>query len=85
MTLHEAKDEPEEPQCAFIGQDECGRWIVMDREGLYGGVFVNRREAERFVRSEAEAHRLAPGNIVYVGLLEFGALRWAGAPRLQAA
>ena len=76
---------PRNSHCALIGQDECGRWIVLDRGGLYGGVFVNRREAERFARSEAEAHHFGPGRILYVGLLEFGALGSAGESRLRAA
>ncbi|HMN71101.1 MAG TPA: hypothetical protein PKA55_04435 [Rhodoblastus sp.] len=42
------------PVPAFlIGQDSCGRWVVQDRRGLCGGLFINREEAIRFAMLES--------------------------------
>jgi hypothetical protein len=35
-----------------MGQDKRGNWVVQDRKGMRGGLFVNREAALRYVRSE---------------------------------
>jgi hypothetical protein len=40
-----------------IGQNSHGEWVVLDREGRCGGVFVSRDAAHRFAL-EANGHRL---------------------------
>ncbi|HZU91647.1 MAG TPA: hypothetical protein VE993_20510 [Stellaceae bacterium] len=44
------------PACAphhfEIACDARGRWVVRDREGLVGGVFLTRRDAVRFALGE---------------------------------
>ena len=35
-----------------IGRNRSGQWVVQDRQGLYGGLFVNRTEALRYARLE---------------------------------
>jgi hypothetical protein len=50
-----------------IGQNSHGEWVVLDREGRCGGVFVSRDTAHRFAL-EANGHRLE--EIEFVGRLE---------------
>ncbi len=40
----------------MIGQDSGGHWVVSDQTGDRGGLFVNRAEALRYIRSENENH-----------------------------
>lgn len=35
-----------------IGRDKGGRWIVQDREGLVGGLFINEAAALHFAAEE---------------------------------
>ncbi len=42
----------------FIGQDVKGRWIVQDRDGRKGGVFISLPAAIRFAKSEGDKHPL---------------------------
>ena len=49
--------EAEPPSCLqfplfMVGQDSRGNWVVQDQSGSRGGLFVDRDEALRFVRSE---------------------------------
>ena len=49
--------EAEPPSCLqfplfMVGQDSHGNWVVQDQSGSRGGLFVDRDEALRFVRSE---------------------------------
>jgi hypothetical protein len=51
------KQEAEPPSCLrpplfMIGQDSRGNWVAQDQSGIHGGLFVNRAEALRYVRSE---------------------------------
>jgi hypothetical protein len=59
--------ESEPPSCLrpvfMVGQDSRGNWVVRDRSGLRGGLFVGRAEALRYVRFEAGDH---PGAIVMI-------------------
>ena len=36
----------------MIGKDRQGHWVVQDRQGFCGGLFVNRAEALRFAMFE---------------------------------
>jgi len=36
----------------MMGQDSRGNWVVQDQSGARGGLFVDRAEALRYVRSE---------------------------------
>ena len=36
----------------MIGRDSRGRWVVQDREGLHGGLFIGRVEVLRFALFE---------------------------------
>jgi hypothetical protein len=53
-------NEPEPPssrsQHFFIGKDSRGNWVVQDRQGLCGGLFISRAEALRFAMFE-NGHR----------------------------
>ena len=40
------------PPLFMVGQDGRGNWIAQDKEGMRGGLFVNREAALRYVRSE---------------------------------
>jgi len=40
------------PPLFMIGQDGRGNWVVQDQSGVRGGLFVDRAEALRYVRSE---------------------------------
>jgi hypothetical protein len=40
------------PPLFMIGQDCRGNWVVQDQKGIRGGLFVDRKAALRFVRSE---------------------------------
>ena len=40
------------PPLFMVGQDGRGNWVVQDKKGMRGGLFVNREAALRYVRSE---------------------------------
>jgi len=44
------------PLTFMIGQDSVGHWVVCEPNGTRGGLFINRVEALRYVRSENENH-----------------------------
>jgi hypothetical protein len=53
----------EPPSCSsaafslvFIGQNHRGQWVVQEQNGLYGGLFVNRAQAIKYVLSENGHH-----------------------------
>jgi hypothetical protein len=52
----------------MIGQDSRGHWVVSDQTGDRGGLFVNRTEALRYIRSENENHRCP--TVTVAGVLE---------------
>jgi hypothetical protein len=41
------------PAVFMIGQDSHGNWVVQDKAGTRGGLFVDRAEALRYIRSES--------------------------------
>ncbi len=51
------KNNAEPPSCLrqpifMIGQDSRGNWVVEDKNGTRGGLFVDRVQALRYIRSE---------------------------------
>jgi len=58
------------PSARFtVGRDRSGRWIVHDREGLVGGLFINEAAALHFAAGEcncpsADVHRAAAGMVL---------------------
>ena len=52
----------------LIGQDHRGNWVVQDRTGRCGGLFVNRVEALRFAMHEYDGGPRAA--ITVAGTLE---------------
>jgi hypothetical protein len=53
------------PRLFRVGRDSRGNWVVQDRQGLCGGLFVNRAEAVKFAMFEngncPQAVILVPG------------------------
>jgi hypothetical protein len=61
------------PPLFMIGRDGRGNWVVQDQNGVRGGLFVDRAEALRYVRSE---NGNQPGAVVTVsGVLELDLTR----------
>ena len=50
----------------MIGQDSRGNWVVRDKSGTRGGLFVDRTEALRYIRSESADNAL----VTVAGCLE---------------
>jgi hypothetical protein len=40
------------PPLFMMGQNRRGNWVVQDKKGMRGGLFVSREAALRYVRSE---------------------------------
>jgi hypothetical protein len=47
----------------IVGQNSRGNWVVQDRKGMCGGVFVDRKTALGFVRAQ---NRYRPHAVVIV-------------------
>ncbi|HLN48545.1 MAG TPA: hypothetical protein VK251_03465 [Steroidobacteraceae bacterium] len=60
----------------LIGKDSRGRWVVRDKRGLSGGLFVNRADAIKFAMFESG--RCARAVIMVPGGLEFDMARPSG-------
>jgi hypothetical protein len=56
----------------LLGTDSRGNWIVRDRAGRRGGVFVNRSAALLYARLETGQRR--SGFVTVTGNLELGVL-----------
>jgi hypothetical protein len=56
------------PPLFMIGQDGRGNWVVQDKSGIRGGLFVDRAEALRYVRFENGSQ--TPAVVVVSGILE---------------
>jgi hypothetical protein len=54
MTQDQQNEPPSlfRPPLFMVGQDRKGNWVVQDRKGMRGGLFVSREAALRYVRSE---------------------------------
>jgi hypothetical protein len=63
MKSTEMNNDSEPPSCPqpifMIGQDGRGNWVVRDETGIRGGLFVDRVEALRYIRSESGASVMA--------------------------
>jgi hypothetical protein len=52
----------EPPSCSsaskivFIGKNSRGNWVAQEQDGLYGGLFVNRAQAVKYVLFENGHH-----------------------------
>jgi hypothetical protein len=52
----------EPPSCSsaskivFIGKNSRGNWVAQEQDGLYGGLFVNRAQAVKYVLFENRHH-----------------------------
>jgi hypothetical protein len=52
----------EPPSCSsastivFIGRNSRGQWVVQEQNGLYGGLFVDRKQAVRYALFENGRH-----------------------------
>jgi hypothetical protein len=62
----------EPPSCncniVFIGRNSRGQWVAQQRNGLFGGLFVNRTDAVRYALFENGRH---PESIIAIsGVLE---------------
>jgi hypothetical protein len=65
----------------MIGKDSRGNWVVQDRQGICGGLFVNRAEALKFAMFE-NGNR--PQAVIMVpGIFELDMSRRAGAENSQ--
>jgi hypothetical protein len=55
MTQDQQSEPPSwlRPPLFMVGQDSRGNWVVQDKKGMRGGLFVNREAALRYVRSES--------------------------------
>jgi hypothetical protein len=54
MTQDQQSEPPSwlRPPLFMVGQDRRGNWVVQDKKGMRGGLFVTRDAALRYVRSE---------------------------------
>ena len=71
MKSTEMNNDNEPPSCLrppifMIGQDSRGNWVVQDKSGIRGGLFVDRAEALRYIRFESARHAL----VTVAGCLE---------------
>jgi hypothetical protein len=65
MKSTEMNNDSEPPSCLqpifMIGQDSRGNWVVRDKSGTRGGLFADRIEALRYIRSESGTSVMAAG------------------------
>jgi hypothetical protein len=74
------KNDGEPPSCLrqpifLIGQDSRGNWVVEDKNGTRGGLFVDRAQALRYIRSENG--NLPQAFVTVAGVLELDLTRSA--------
>ncbi|TYO60866.1 hypothetical protein FXV83_41380 [Bradyrhizobium hipponense] len=48
MKLTEPHPRSLAPWTVFVGKDRHGNWVARERNGLFGGLFVNRAQALKF-------------------------------------
>lgn len=58
----------------LVGQSGSGRWIVADRLGLVGGLFIDRDAALHFVKAESCTDEETVLEVADVGRLELADL-----------
>ena len=64
----------------LLGQDSRGHWVVQDKEGLCGGIFLERADALKFAMFDTGGHPRAV--ILLPGIVE---LDIGGTPKRRAA
>jgi hypothetical protein len=47
-----ASSRPKPARPFLLGRNHAGQWVVQDKDGRWGGVFVDRNAALRFAMSE---------------------------------
>jgi hypothetical protein len=52
----------------MLGQNSLGNWVVREQSGSRGGLFINRAEALRYIRSENGNHTFP--TVMVAGVLE---------------
>jgi len=78
QTSMKEAQETEPPSCLrlpmfMVGQDSHGNWVVQDQSGIRGGLFVDRDQALRFVKSENG--NSTPPVVMVAGILELDMAR----------
>ncbi len=70
MKITQDTEPPSRPSRPFfmLGQDSRGHWVVCEQNGARGGLFINRAEALRYIRSENENHPCP--TVMVAGVLE---------------
>jgi hypothetical protein len=80
----------EPPSCSsastivFIGRDSRGNWVVQEQNGLFGGLFVNRRQAVRYALFENGHHPETVVELKRIIELDMGGKRPSSRPLLAA-
>ncbi len=69
------------PPIFFLGQNGCGNWVVQEKTGCRGGLFVDRAQALRYIRSENGNHPHA--FVAISGVFELDMKQFSGAARHQ--
>ncbi len=83
--MDKAEQASEPPSCLLppifmIGRDSGGHWVAQEKDGLRGGLFINRAEAMKYAKLESGSY---PHAVVMVsGVLELDTT-CAAAPSLQ--
>jgi hypothetical protein len=74
---HQQSTRPEDKPQFLVGKNSRGNWVVQDRDGLCGGLFIGQAAALKFALSEngnhPEAVRMVPG------VLELSIAGWRAA------
>jgi len=65
----------------MVGQDSRGHWVVRDQNGARGGLFVNRAEALRYIRSENGSHPYPTVMVAGIFELDIAGMKRATPPR----
>jgi hypothetical protein len=55
--IERSAQEGADPLGFAIGRDEAGQWIVVERHGLYGGIFGSEVAALRFAKFKSGCRR----------------------------
>ncbi len=67
MKITQDSEPPSRP-IFMLGQDSRGQWVVCEQNGARGGLFINRAEALRYIRSENENYSFP--TVMVIGILE---------------
>ena len=84
--MKKAENASEPPSCLLppifmIGRDSGGHWVAQEKDGLRGGLFINRAEAMKYAKLESGSY---PHAVVMVsGVLELDTTCAVAARSLQ--